>query len=488
MYLLLILLVSPAFTDWIAFSNEAGNLPNNSKLVAKVSKRLQEDEKNILGMEAILKSLQSKIPQLEEEDVTFFRRYHTGKRYMREAIQELRELAHKIVTEVDNWIIPPLRSLSNVQPLKTTLDRMKILMIKTRERLEGARQKTYSGLIAFEDLFSIVSVVTQVTRFELDHGERFDIDNQIIDKLRERKENMGKYFDDLASSIDDDIKFDKSLFDIEIFLSEVEDIDDELTRRQIIDRYNIIAYTIPRYFKNIAEKLLAHQGYAVDLYRQYLAEKMNVAENLLEAERNILEVRALKHAVEEEYFPAYNEAKSILKETRQELMELAESTGTKVKDLKLVLEHLGEISNNSLLLKSFIDRMKDMRIDPVEMLKESRATYESAVKTFENTNSFIATKIRELERTSVSSKVSESGKKFEKTLKVLIDILHDEIEMISIWTKSAKAVSRNIDNNSEDHLRQFDSVKTIFINGLDDLENATNTFLDQQMEIIKLKE
>lgn len=194
----------------------------------------------------------------------------------------------------------------------------------------------------------------------------------------------------------------------------------------------------------------------------------------------------MKHAVEEEYFPAYNESKSILKETRQELMELAESTGTKVRDLKLVLEHLGEISINSLLLKSFIDRLKDMRIDPVEMLKESRATYESAVKTFENTNSFIALKIRELERTSVSSKVTESGQNFEKTLKVLIDILGEEIEMITIWTKSAKAVSKNIDNNSEDHLRQFDSVKTIFINGLDDLENATNTFLDQQMEIIKL--
>merc|ERR1719278_1300068 len=211
---------------------------------------------------------------------------------------------------------------------------------------------------------------------------------------------------------------------------------------------------------------------------------MNVAKNLLEAERNILEVSPLKHAVDEQYFPAYNEAKSLVKKTRQELMELAQSTGTKVRDLKIVVKHLDE-SNNSLFFKIFINRMKDMMIDPVEMLKESRATYESAVKTFENTNSFIATKIGELERASVSSRMSEIGQHFEKTLKMLIEILNEEIEMISIWTKSAKTVSKNIGNISENNLRQFQSVKTIFMNGLDDLENATNTFLAQPQERIK---
>merc|ERR1712062_365061 len=221
------------------------------------------------------------------------------------------------------------------------------------------------------------------------------------------------------------------------------------------------------------------------LRRERERERMNVGENLLEAERNILAVSALKHAVEAQYFPAYNEAKSIVRKTRQDLRELADSTWSKVIDLKIVLENLDE-SNNTLFFKIFINRMKVMRIDPVEMLKKSRATYESAVKTFENTNSFIATKIGQLERASVSPRVTEIGQSFEKTLKLLIDILDEEIEMITIWTKSAKTVSKNIENISEDNLRQFQSLKTIFMNGLDDLKNATETFLDQPQERIKL--
>ena len=122
----------------------------------------------------------------------------------------------------------------------------------------------------------------------------------------------------------------------------------------------------------------------------------------------------------------------------------------------------------------------------MEMLKESRATYESAVKTFENTNSILATKIGELERASVSSGLTESGQNFDKTLKVLIDILREEIEMISIWTKSTKTVRKNVENISEDHLWQFQSVKTIFMNEFDDLENTTNTFLAQPKDIMKL--
>jgi len=231
--------------------------------------------------------------------------------------------------------------------------------------------------------------------------------------------------------------------------------------------------------KNVAARFLnqpnvTFREYALVIQR----ERAKVAENLLEAERDILKVSELKPAFEEDYFPAYKEAKSLLKNTRQELRELAFSTGTKVRDLKIVLEHLDE-SNNSLLFKIFIDRMKDTRIDPLEMLKESRATYESSVKTFENTISFIATKIRE------SSKLGFSSR-FDKTLNLLIDVLSEEIEMISIWTQSAKTVSRNIDNNSEDVLIQFQSVRTIFMNGLDDLKNATDTFLGQTKDIVRL--
>ena len=65
----------------------------------------------------------------------------------------------------------------------------------------------------------------------------------------------------------------------------------------------------------------------------------------------------------------------------------------------------------------------------MERLKEAREKYESAVQTFENTNFFIATKIGDSE---------------------------------------------------------IKSVRDIFINGLDDLKNATDAFLAQPNNIIKL--
>merc|ERR1719219_2098145 len=236
--------------------------------------------------------------------------------------------------------------------------------------------------------------------------------------------------------------------------------------------------------KNDADKILGqshviYRQYALNIYRQNLAERMalrtNVAENLLAAERNILEVRALKYEFEQKYLPEYNEAKSYLREIRQEIRELASSTRTDVRDLKIVVEHLEEC-NSSVFFKIFINRMKNKRIDPLEILKEAREKYDSAVKTFENTNSFIGTKIRE----------SGRGQNFEKTLKVLIEILTEEIELITVWTKSAKVVSSNIENNSEEILREFQSVRNIFINGLDDLKQATETFLAQPRDIIKL--
>merc|ERR1711879_568645 len=68
-------------------------------LFDEVSYSVKEAEQNILEMEAELKSLQSKIPQLQDEG-NFFPDYNKAKRYLRETRQELRELAHRTVTDV----------------------------------------------------------------------------------------------------------------------------------------------------------------------------------------------------------------------------------------------------------------------------------------------------------------------------------------------------------------------------------------------------
>jgi len=176
MFLLLFLLASPAFgrpssgqpdvgaeidklVDIVTFTNETGKLLNDTKLFAKVSQSLEEAEQNILEMEAELKSLQSKVKQLQNEG-DFFPEFNKAKRQLRETRQELRELAHRTVTEVDN-VNGLLEDLNNGKIpvlLKLTIDRMKILMIETGERLTEARKKYQSALVAFDNLISSVTV------------------------------------------------------------------------------------------------------------------------------------------------------------------------------------------------------------------------------------------------------------------------------------------------------------------------------------------
>jgi len=248
---------------------------------------------------------------------------------------------------------------------------------------------------------------------------------------------------------------------------------------------------------------------------------------LQEAVRNILKIYAEQGVdFDERYFQDYNEAKSYLGETRQKLMGLAQRTVKDVRDLKVVLEHLDE-STGSVFLTIFTNRMKDL-MSETGML-EAREKYESAVKTFENLNSFIKTHNRKLENTldkkiadetmefnhiksaytsawttfilpytslgvlqenivpisqTIKDRLLETENNFDKSIKEANDILDDEIDMISIWNKSARVVSKNIDDYPSEILRELKSVKTIFINGLDDLKNVVEQFLDQPTDLL----
>merc|ERR1712150_137826 len=291
----------------------------------------------------------------------------------------------------------------------------------------------------------------------------------------------------------------------------------------------------------------------------------NVVKMLLEAEQDILAMQAELRTLETEqiqfgdnYFLAYNEAKSYLRETRQELRKLADRTVKDVRDLKGLLEGLDK-TNNSTFLKLSINKMRDLMIETLETLKKARGLYNSAVNAFQNLNSSIkiqnkliqnmvtenteeydawVSKVREeiygssAETTTgciiadafealgiyhpticsvvmaailsnpylavgkiadqledirrISEKMLQSGHNFDKTINVAIDVLIHEIELITVWTKSAKVVSDNIDNYSEEILRVHKSVRKIFIDGLDDLKKAADKFLDQPIDILEL--
>jgi hypothetical protein len=129
-----------------------------------------------------------------------------------------------------------------------------------------------------------------------------------------------------------------------------------------------------------------------------------MVEILLGAEQNLLDIevdlKTLQYKVPElqiegNYFPDYNKAKSYLRETRQELRELAYRTLIEVRDLKILLE---ELDNDPVLLKISLGKMKDLMIETLETLKEAKEKYNSAQETFENLNSSIKRQNIELEK------------------------------------------------------------------------------------------
>merc|ERR1712018_686086 len=129
-----------------------------------------------------------------------------------------------------------------------------------------------------------------------------------------------------------------------------------------------------------------------------------IAEALSEAEKNIREMDAELKLLESEelqfkdnYFPAYNEAKSYLRGTRQALRKLADKTVKDVRDLKLLLEDLDK-TDDPFLLKTAIESMKNLMIDTLKTLEEAVEKYNSALDTFEKLNSSIKTQNRKLEK------------------------------------------------------------------------------------------
>jgi len=299
----------------------------------------------------------------------------------------------------------------------------------------------------------------------------------------------------------------------------------------------------------VANQLLIFTNFNNETGKLFLNSSVveNVVKTILEAERNILEMQAKLKTLEieqiqfaENYFEAFNQAKSYLRQTRQGLRKLADKTVKDVRDLKIVLGGLDK-TNGLIFLKIFINRMKDLMVETLESLEEAKEKYNSAVETFENLNSSIKAQnlqildekeSQDAEREKLQQKHSqcfrdwcgeewlifpfpclfgcvpidpsfdpsieyenlktitermlESGNNFDQAIKVAIRILTKEIELITVWNKSAKVVSKNIDEYPAEFLKKYKSVRNIFISGLDDLNDAAENFLKQPKDILKL--
>merc|ERR1711902_378631 len=91
---------------------------------------------------------------------------------------------------------------------------------------------------------------------------------------------------------------------------------------------------------------------------------------------------------------------------------------------------------------------------------------------------------------SVNEKVSDFGAELEKTkhfaenIMKAIDILTGETDHFETWTEDVKDVRQIIENHSKEYLREYETIGTSFIAGIDDLKVASEKFLAQPKDIL----
>merc|ERR1711953_773222 len=178
MYLLVVFLISSAFAmpskaefdvgaeiakqleSLDNFSDEIGEILNNSDLTKNVVESLQAAETIILEMEVKLKTLQYEVADLRIED-NYFPKYNKAKSHLRETRQKLRELAHRTVAEVRDLKILLEAVNEDSVLLGVSIDKMWGMTNETLKGLEEARGNYESALTVFNDLISSVKTQNQ---------------------------------------------------------------------------------------------------------------------------------------------------------------------------------------------------------------------------------------------------------------------------------------------------------------------------------------
>ena len=283
-------------------------------------------------------------------------------------------------------------------------------------------------------------------------------------------------------------------------------------------------------------------------------KSVNEAEKKIESLNIELKLMDQKdHDIKKKYFEKFNNAKSQLRQVRQQLRELADKTVKETKNLKILINDLDNENNTKQkVLKLSLKKMHKLMAFSETKLNNSAVKYNNAITHFDNLNSEVqeqngylekllnkksaeheawVTKIRTDAYAStgvlspllgigdffgclglcsligsvilgstvggVESKIAnyeaELGK-FERITKDILKggiqinetmvkakvFLEDEIVIIGEWKNNVGIVKDNIELNDEEDIREIDSIRTIFMNGLNDLEKSAQDFLSRE--------
>merc|ERR1711953_468166 len=198
---------------------------------------------------------------------------------------------------------------------------------------------------------------------------------------------------------------------------------------------------------------------------QFLVDRITISSRLLgtdDEDLRFAEQNMLKMSMElngaSSYFERVNVATSYLRQTRQELRELADRTVTEGRNLALLLDALPGSGTLDTLLGVFIDTMKDLMIETEEKLEVARAEYQSAITAFYNLKF-------ELQRSDTDGLFGRTTI-LNRDIDDAVFVIEEAFEQIGWWKQVAKTVNINIDDYPTGLLVEIGSFRAISKHGL----------------------
>merc|ERR1712062_181385 len=205
----------------------------------------------------------------------------------------------------------------------------------------------------------------------------------------------------------------------------------------------------------------------------------NIEENILQLSIELSQSEGEGSIEARRYFEKYQyqyfETKSYLKQTRQELRELAKRTLSDERSLTLLLDGIDKspaTATQVTLLKIVIANMEDLTIETQEKLKAAREKYNSVHQASDNLQEAVAYSIQH-------TRLSGRTRILNRDIDGAIDVLTEEIDQISYWTNRAEVVNNSIDDYPAELLVEFKAIRNAFKTTLVDLKYSAKRYLDQ---------
>jgi len=504
MYLIVLLLISSAFGRPNSAQVEVGGeIVNKLDSIVHFSNEMG----NLLGYYRLIDKVEG-IIQIYEYNKTKSNLNHTR--------QELRDLAETTVMEVRDMtiLLEDFDSNNDTDLLKLTVEIMKDLMLETKEKLVEA-QKLYRSV--FEDLPEGAFFL----KYEIDFAiNKITVQIDQINNWADSAEDVSENIEDYPAQFLRKYQTIKNVFKIR--LHDLKNV----TEQFLVDSRSTTFITPSSAQIGVVKKLDSIVSSNNEVGKLMNSSRLLGTDygELREAEQNILEMETELNTFRND-FNTFNEAKSSLRKTRQELRELARRTVAEGRHITLLLDALPGSGNQVTSLKVPITRLKELMIETHYYLKKAQDRYYSALEAFSSLTSSVglthqkvesyledkeyAEKVRsdckiaswftfglcslihhfvnevplEEARVQLADLPSKSDlllrgtRILNRDIDDAIIVISEEIKLIKNWASTAEIVRENLVLYPEDYLMKFQSIKQIFENGLNELKIVPEKFI-----------